>query len=162
MQQPNTNINTRHVQFYAGPLWNELQIKADDLGQRYARKRLTDAERLDFIEKSSNLQGSIQTAQRLVPEIRRRHREGLERTFAHLLNNLQRLEAVPGVAPEDRAAAQQEAISIVGLLDAGEEPLAEERMRLLEQRIEQLSMDGMDRDIESRLSAINRLLEGVA
>jgi hypothetical protein len=162
MQQPNTNINARHVQFYAGQAWDELQKKADELGQRYTRKRLTDAERLDFIEKSSHLQGCIQTAQRLVPEIRRRHREGLERNFAHMLNNLQRLEAVPGIAPEDRSEAQQEAIAIVGLLDAGEEPAAEERIRLLDQRIEELAMDGMDRDIESRLTTINQLLESVA
>jgi hypothetical protein len=44
--------------------------------------------------------------------------------FCAPANNLQRLEALPGVTPEDRAAAQQEAISIVILLDAGEEPAA--------------------------------------
>jgi len=162
MQQTNMNVNTRHAQFYAGSLWDEFQKKFDELSHRSTCKRLTATEHLDFIEESSHLQGSIQTAQRLVPEIRRRHHEGLERSFAHLLNNLQRLESVTGVAPDGRAEAQQEAISIVGLLDAGEEPLAEERIRKLEQRVEQLMLEGMDRDIESRLGAINRLLESVA
>jgi len=159
MQQSKTNVNARHMQFYAGQAWEELQTNADELAQRISRKRVNDIERIDFIEKSALLEGGIRMAQRLVPEIRRRHREGLERNFSHLLNELQRLEAVPAVTAEDRATAQREALAIVSLMDAGEESAAEERIKLLEQRVEQMAIDGIDRDIESRLGAIRRLLE---
>ena len=158
MQNANTKISVRHMQFYAGQTWDQLQNGADELAKRSAHKRPSDAERLDFIEKAARLEGGIRMAQQLVPEIRRRHHEGLERSFAHLLTALQRLEGVSGVAVEERASVQQEALAIVGLLDAGEDPTAEERMRLLDQRVEQMGVEGIDRDIESRLGVIQRLL----
>jgi hypothetical protein len=161
MQSVNTDISVRQWQFYAGQTWDQLQNGAEELAKRRAHKRPSDAERLDFIEKAARLEGGIRMAQQLVPEIRRRHHEGLERNFAHLLTALQRLEGVSGVTAEERASAQQEALAIVGLMDAGEDPTAEERMRLLEQRVEQMAAEGIDRDIESRLSVIQRLLAPV-
>jgi hypothetical protein len=84
------------MQFYTGQTWDQLQNGADELAKQSAHKRPSDAERLDFIEKAARLEGGIRMAQQLVPEIRRRHHEGLERSFAHLLTALQRLEGVSG------------------------------------------------------------------
>jgi len=162
MQDTNTKLTAKQMRFYAGQSWEEMQRGADELAQRMSRKRTSDAERLDFIETSARLEGGIRMAQQLAPEIRRRHREGMERSFSHLLCELQRLEGVPAIAVEDRGAAQQEALAVLSLMDGGEEEEAEERLRQLEQRVEQMAIEGIDRDITARLGAIRSLLDAVA
>lgn len=159
----NQDLNSQQMCFYAGPAWEQLQREADRINHQYAgNKRLSEAERITFIEDSSKLCGRIEAVQNIVPHVRLRHREWLERSLANLLSAIKRLESIHTVGMEHRGQIHREALAIVGLMDAGDEQRAEQSIRELEQRVEQLAMDGVDRDVEQRLANLGKLIEAAA
>lgn len=159
----NQSLNSQQMRFYAGTAWEELQREADRISHHYAgNKRLSEADRITFIEESSRLCGGIEAVQSIVPRVRLRHREWLEHALANLLSGIQRLEGITTIDMEQRAQIHQEALAIVGLMDAGDEQRAEQSIRELEQRVEQLAVDGLDRDVEQRLANLDKLIEAAA
>jgi hypothetical protein len=151
------------MRFHAGPFWEELQRKADELTHSFGGgRKLNDTERVDFIEQSSWLRGGIDATLTLVPQFRLRHREWLERSLASLVSSIHRVEGLAAISAEELAEMQREALAIVAVLDGGDLEQAENSVRALETRVDELSILAIRRDVEGRLNHLQGLLENAA
>jgi len=159
----NATLTPQQMRFYAGPAWEEFQRKADELAHKYGGNRhVNESERFEFIEQANYLRGSIEAAQAIVPHFHLRYRAWMEGALAHLLSSIHRLETIPTVSAEERGEVLREALGIVGLMDAGDEELVERNIRTLEQRVEQMAVDGVNRDVEGRLAGLRNLIDAAA
>ena len=160
--QKDATLTPQQMRYFAGPAWEQFQRKADELTHKYGNRQVNEAERLEFIEQANHLRGGIEATQAIVPHFRIRFREWMESSLAHLLASIHRLETITTVTGEERGEVLQEALGIVGLMDAGNEELAERSIRNLEQRVEQLAIDGVNRDVEGRLTGLRSLIDAAA